>query len=478
MKKWLCWLLLTPVAAADREVVVNLDRRCDLRYRTQSLGQSPGPWVELPAGQGSHRVHLPDREVVLQARSDAGFLRYQGEKPVSPMASLVDLPLSASPHPWRCGLLLTAGLSLYVWQRHRERRRLQNWVTRLDDLLSGAQALSLCTGQAEILARSAQTAEALLDTEGVLVVGDGPALVYRRGLEVALERLAQSTLLNRDLVAFDPAELGLGGVWRAGLGFCLKGGLYWLGFSRRSRSFGPEAGLFRAQLEAALENLRLTEANTQNAKMAALGQMAAGLAHELNNPLGAAQLALDTAQLLDTGALAQPLGKIGRAIARARTTTDNFLYYIRGEVETVREPVNLAAALKECLEELEYALEDLRLELDVPEFLQCQGHPHELQKAFSNLILNARDAAREGPPPPWLKVTGRAQGERVWLEFRDSGTGVPSELQQKIFDPFFTTKAVGEGSGLGLVIARSVAVHHQGSLTYENGCFRLELSCG
>ena len=484
--KWLLGvLLLSPWAWSEpgsRDLVVNLERQCQLRYRVQILGQPPGAWIDLPAGQGSHRISLPDEEVVVQAWADEGLFRYQAEKPVSAMASMLDLPLTPSPNPWRCGALLALGLALYLAQRQREKHRLQTWVNRLDRLLKGATALSLGSDEADLCARSTETARDLFGVQATLLVRTGPPLevAHQNGYLFSADtasRLAQSSLLHQDVARFDPEDLGLS--FAAGLGCRLQGGLYWLAFSSSRRAFGAEmrelVGLFRTQLDAALENQRLTRENAQSSKMAALGQMAGGLAHELNNPLGAAQLALDTAIVLGPGRLQEPLQKIGKAIARARATTDNFLYYIRGQVEGQRQPLNLRALLEETIESLEFAMLGMQIELEVPADFELRGYAHELQQAFSNLMMNARDAARPGK----LVIRGaRVAGtKRIRMQFEDSGPGVPEALRGQIFDPFFTTKAVGEGSGLGLVVARSVAEQHQGSLEYQAGAgFILELS--
>jgi two-component system NtrC family sensor kinase len=230
---------------------------------------------------------------------------------------------------------------------------------------------------------------------------------------------------------------------------------------------------------------RQRDALYQSEKLAAMGQLLAGVAHELNNPLsvvmGQASL---MAQTVKEGPLGARVEKIIKASERCARIVRNFLALAR-QHPPERRAVAINQVIDEAAELLAYPLRvdgvDVRLELgrDVP-VLWADGH--QLQQVLINLLTNAHQALRESAAPRCLTVTSRHDPDRarIVVEVADNGPGIPPEVLPRIFDPFFTTKPPGQGTGLGLPLCRGVVENHGGSLTVESApgegaVFRIEL---
>lgn len=208
----------------------------------------------------------------------------------------------------------------------------------------------------------------------------------------------------------------------------------------------------------------------QSAKIASLGVMAGGIAHELRNPLG---IISASAQLLeerpeDAQLRSQCAQKIHNATQRASLIIESLLKFARPLGERMRE-VDVHAVLKETLSLLAHqmTLQKVALSKDLQADLPwVYGNPELLQQVFTNLILNACNAMPEGG---MLTVVTRAtEAGQVEVGFSDTGQGIPPEHLPKIFDPFFTTMPVGKGTGLGLSISFSIVQQHQGTIEVES----------
>lgn len=222
----------------------------------------------------------------------------------------------------------------------------------------------------------------------------------------------------------------------------------------------------------------------QAAKLAALGQMSAAMAHELNQPLTAQRMQLASLRLLlDQNRLEDArriLGKLEDLLSRMAALTGHLKTYARQSPRGLREAVDLAAALEHALELLEPRLRgqpvEIRQYLDHP--IRVWGDPIRLEQVLVNLIRNGLDAV-VGCTSQWLEIRSERQGDRWCLSVTDSGTGIAPEHLAQVFDPFFTTKPVGEGLGLGLAVSCAIAHELGGELTAENtehgACFRLIL---
>ena len=218
----------------------------------------------------------------------------------------------------------------------------------------------------------------------------------------------------------------------------------------------------RVQLE---EQLQISE------KMASIGLLAAGVAHEVNTPLTG--ISSFTQMLLEGADPADPrtvlLEKIERQTFRAAKIVNGLLNLSRpGTASNERTEVDLNAVITDVFSLLEHQFAagsiTLRREL-APVVVSVLGIEHQLQQVFLNLFLNARDAMPSGG---WLSVTTRLDGDRVIAEVADTGSGIPSEQIARIYDPFFTTKVIGRGTGLGLSITYGIVREHDGTLLCDS----------
>jgi len=215
----------------------------------------------------------------------------------------------------------------------------------------------------------------------------------------------------------------------------------------------------RANLE---EQLRLSE------KMAAVGLLAAGVAHEVNTPLTG--ISSFTQMLLEQADPADPrtqlLEKIERQTFRAAKIVNSLLNLARPS-EGESAPVDVNVVINDVLSLLEHQFRGSRIQ--VRRDLTANGHilgfEYKLQQVFLNLFLNARDAMPKGG---WLSVSTRVTENGLTVEVGDTGAGIPTEHIARIYDPFFTTKADGAGTGLGLSVTYGIVQEHGGSLTCES----------
>jgi PAS domain S-box-containing protein len=208
------------------------------------------------------------------------------------------------------------------------------------------------------------------------------------------------------------------------------------------------------------ERKALESRMAQSEKLSAIGQLAAGVAHELNNPLG---VILGFAQSVsrkvgDGDALALPLRSISREALRCKELVQNLLTFSRQDRKTL-EPLDLMGAVTGALLLVETQARirgiELRRELGA-ESLIVNANANQIQQIVINLCTNALDATPQGGSVTVLCGL-RQVGGQAWarVEVRDTGSGIPAAIRQKIFDPFFTTKEPGKGTGLGLSLVCS-----------------------
>lgn len=213
----------------------------------------------------------------------------------------------------------------------------------------------------------------------------------------------------------------------------------------------------------------------QAAKLATLGELTTGVAHELNNPLN--NIGLFVGNVIDMIALGaqddehilRDLNKAMDQVHKASQIITHLRTFGRA-APTSREPVSVNAIVVQALSLLQEQLRlreiDVRLQLDASQPL-VMGNAIQLEQVFLNLLTNARDALANCEQK-LIHVSSCVESQTVRISFEDSGSGIPPELQHRIFDPFFTTKQVGEGTGLGLSITYGIVRDHGGTIQIGN----------
>lgn len=215
---------------------------------------------------------------------------------------------------------------------------------------------------------------------------------------------------------------------------------------------------------------RLESILTQSEKLAAIGQLAAGVAHEINNPLTAI---IANAQILHRelpagSDLQESVDLIARAGARAAQVVRNLLDFARKE-EYHLGLTDLNETLERALELVQHELlsRGVRMEFspdpDLPPILASQDH---LQSVWLNLLLNAIDSLDKTPGE--IKIATRRIGREIHISVRDNGKGIPPDRLTRIFEPFYTTKAAGRGTGLGLSVSHRIVKQHGGRISVES----------
>ena len=216
---------------------------------------------------------------------------------------------------------------------------------------------------------------------------------------------------------------------------------------------------------------KLEQQVVQSERLAAMGAMIGGVAHELNNPLtsilGVSELLQDT-ETNETSR--KQLAMLQQQARRAAEIVQNLTYFSRPPAPG-KSRINLVEVVERTLNLHAYSLRKNNITVD---FLKeaglpyAMGDPHQLMQVFLNLIVNAEQAIREARDKGTLRIRlGRSEGS-VWVSFHDDGPGIAKENLASIFDPFYTTKRPGRGTGLGLSICKSVMKEHSGSVEAAN----------
>lgn len=223
-----------------------------------------------------------------------------------------------------------------------------------------------------------------------------------------------------------------------------------------------------------------------SSRLAALGEMAGGIAHEINNPLavieGKATLALEMVNggLYNQKRLIDDLTLISETTQRIARIVHGLRVFSRsGETDPMVEiPLSevISDTLSLCQERFRAKGVDLFLKLNFQDKIFCR--PTQLSQVLLNLLNNSYDAT-SNTPAPWIEIKSEIKNDKVVIKVIDSGQGIPRAVAEKIMQPFFTTKPVGQGTGLGLSISQGIVEDHGGRLWLDresqNTCFVIEL---
>ena len=372
----------------------------------------------------------------------------------------------------------------------------------IDQLEQLAREWTLKAAEPEIAARRQMNdhPESLKDVAALLEAGTGKALVDKTREELAefiqlveglaAQRYATAFATTRKtrsitlwLVIFSVAFGSSVAVWsiRAilhAIGIVLEGtkivGTGDLGH-RIEIDSQDEIGQLAIAFNQMTEKMSVTQGKlVESSKMASLGRMAAGIAHELNQPMGAVLLNSQSIGVcLERGRLdlVQELcDKNVQQVRRASSIMNALRQFSREDQEVDRVPCDLNELVENMvlLVENDFKLKGVRLEKQLrPNLPPLRAVPVHIEQIISNILLNARDAL-EGCDDKTVQIGTYEDHGTVVLEIGDSGGGISQENQSKIFDPFYTTKGVGKGTGLGLSLSYAMVKSNGGTISVES----------
>ena len=229
---------------------------------------------------------------------------------------------------------------------------------------------------------------------------------------------------------------------------------------------GKPAGVIISVRDVTTEK-KLEQQIIQSERLAAMGQMIGGFAHELNNPLTSI---LGMAELLQEGDSSESARKqlsiLHKEARRAAEIVQNLQYFARPPVPG-RSQVNLNELVQRIVQMQAYPLRKSNITVDFlpePAIPAIVADPNQLMQVFLNLLLNAEQAIRENREKGTIRIRMGRTPDSVWIVFQDDGPGIAPENLEHIFDPFFTTKRPGRGTGLGLSICKTVLREHGGNI--------------
>ena len=239
---------------------------------------------------------------------------------------------------------------------------------------------------------------------------------------------------------------------------------------------GQLAGSFNqmaAELHAREQALRQAQAQlVQSEKMAAFGQLGAGIAHEIKNPLAGVLglVQLTSRSMSDDDPTKAAFTTIEKETKRCRAIIDNLLRFARPE-KVLREPVSIASVVADtvALTRHSMSMHGMEIRVDLPETLPTvHASANQIQQVLMNLIMNA-EQAMESRGRGVVTITASAASDNfVEVRVADDGPGIPKQAQGRIFEPFFTTKPAGKGTGLGLSVSFGIVRDHGGTIDVKS----------
>jgi CheY-like chemotaxis protein len=226
------------------------------------------------------------------------------------------------------------------------------------------------------------------------------------------------------------------------------------------------------QVKKAEEEKRLLQEKAEiSSRLASVGEMAAGIAHEINNPLtgviGFSDMLLERELPQD---MREQVEIIASGSRRVADIVKRLLTFAR-QHKPAKAMVNVNELIENTLNMRNYVLKTYNIDVNVQydtNIPLINIDPGQIQQVFLNLIINAEYSMKKTDKPGKLKIVTEKIGDRIRISFSDNGTGIAHENIKKLFQPFFTTKPVGEGTGLGLSLSRSIITEHGGTIHAES----------
>lgn len=445
---------------------------------------------QMQSGSGASRV-CPDENITLAVPVPGEGVLYlgRGQNPWQPLELELAQVVASQ------GALALQSVHRFANQQqalelHRQaHQRLELWVKRLDYLLEAARVLGSTQEEGALLDRFQQLLGGLIPHQrGAILDRQGLRLSWPEALAVGPALIALAEAVQQPLLLENFAQSRLAPPWAEAvslLGVALsdedgRWGVL-LVSSAQPAAFDREQldllGLVGAQLTSALrgaglrDQVRESQARlAQSGKMAAVGQLAAGIAHEINTPLAAVVLQLDSAlmRLEQRPELVRSKLEMAlKAIHKMQSIISKLLYYSR-DAAVGRQPVDLNQLVQDTLELVAGQVQNDGIEIEVcsGEVPSLLANANELQQVLTKLLLNARDASLQAGSRQIRLETGG--GQEAWMAVEDQGPGIDPAIRDRIFDPFFTTKDVGHGTGLGLSVSRDIVQNHGGRIEVDS----------
>lgn len=240
--------------------------------------------------------------------------------------------------------------------------------------------------------------------------------------------------------------------------------------------------LYIRDLTEQIESQRVLEESrtqaAQAAKMASLGEMAGGIAHEINTPLNIftmyAEILRDCAKegTLDAQTILDAADTVENTATRISKIVQGLRSFSRDDSQDSMGPIAVVDIVNDTLALCRERFSTHGISMRVAEIdptWKVRGRPTSLSQVLLNLLNNAHDAI-EAMPERWIEVGAFAKADTLQITVTDSGAGISKELAAKIMSPFFTTKPIGKGTGLGLSISKGIIEKHAGQLIYDSSC--------
>jgi len=263
--------------------------------------------------------------------------------------------------------------------------------------------------------------------------------------------------------------------------------------------FSEALKFFCTSMKATLENVisrmeqfaisqEVQAQKVMSSKMYTLGEMAASIAHELNNPMAVIQgVAWMTQASAQSGEIlpdkiSENMTKIIKMTERSSKIIKGVRLFARDGADDPIEPIELNSIIEDTLEICKWKINQKRIQLiwESKDAALSSGRPVQISQVLLNLLNNATDAI-EGSQEPWMRIDLEEKNDHWVISVTDSGAGIPTEVVKKMMVPFFTTKASGKGTGLGLSISQKIMKDHNGRFWYEENspntkfCFSLPI---